>query len=246
MAQRDWPEPPDLGAREVHLWWARVDCDVSSDSASRCISDAERRRAARFVQERDRRRYAARQTFLRRVLGRYLDADPRTLVFREGEHGKPYLEGERGQGLRFNLSHSDERILIGVACGREVGVDVEAVRPRDELDGMASLTFSSLERAAYASAAETARLPAFFRVWTRKEAALKALGDGFSREPRTLHVGLADRSPHEVWTPEGEPVLAAWGLADLIPPGGFAAAVCAAGNEWAPVPVAGWELALAV
>lgn len=132
-----------------------------------------------------------------------------------------------------------------MARGRELGVDLEAVAARDELDGMADLTFSSFERTAFESAGDAARLAAFFRVWTRKEAALKALGDGFAREPRTLHVGLGDRVPGEVWTPD-EPVLAAFGLADVAAPRGFAAAVCAAGSDWAPVFVVGWERSLQV
>ncbi len=242
MDRLDWPEPPELGSREVHLWWAEVgreDPSLGSD----WLSELERRRAERFRQERDRRRFVARQCLLRGILAGYVGAEPAELSFREGPHGKPYLEGNGGEDWDFNLSHSEERILFGVARGRELGVDLEAVAARDELEGMADLTFSSFERTAFESAGDAVRLAAFFRVWTRKEAALKALGDGFAREPRTLHVGLGDRVPGEVWTPD-EPVLAAFGLADVAAPKGFAAAVCAAGKDWAPVFVVGWERSL--
>jgi 4'-phosphopantetheinyl transferase len=234
--------PPDLAPGEVHLWWARVDPETPSDDD--LLDPAERERAARFWKDRDRRRFAGRRAFLRRMLGTYLGLEPASLVFVEGEHGKPVLERRRGQHLSFNLSHADGRVLLGLSRERELGVDVEAHRLRTEVDRMARQVFTTTECTSFDGLEHELRTLAFFRAWTRKEAALKATGEGFAREPRTLEVGLAPRATGEVWTPPSEPVLSSYGLTDLDAPDGFSASVCARGHDWRPVVVRPWEEAV--
>ena len=134
--------------------------------------------------------------------------------------------------MSFNLSHSQEWILVGVARGLELGVDVEAHQLRTELESMARRVFTARELGHLEGCEPEARLPTFFRGWTRKEAALKATGEGFAREPRTLEVGLVERESDQVWRVADEPVLADYALADLAAPAGFSAAVCALGDSW--------------
>ncbi len=227
------PDPPPLGRYEVHLWWARSD-DGEPQTSGGWLSDAEARRAERFRSERDRRHFRFRRCFLRALLASYLGRDPSALALEEGRHGKPRLRAPGGGDLEFNLSRSGEWILIAVARGRVVGVDVERLAHEAELSSMAAQVFARHEVEAFEKLPPGERMEAFFRTWTRKEAVLKALGEGLHREPRTLTVGLAHHPPNDVWAPD-DPFLANFGaLADLEAPVGFAAAVAAAGADWRP------------
>jgi len=114
---------------------------------------------------------------LRRVLGHYLDGEPGEEEIAVGEYGKPRLREEGG--VEFNLSHSRNLALIAVAT-RPVGVDVEAVRPRRDLVGLAERFLDPEAAAAVGEAAEAERERVFYRAWTRHEARLKCLGTGFN------------------------------------------------------------------
>ena len=124
---------------------------------------------------------------LRALLGRFLDADPRSLSFAYGPHGKPALEGVP---LAFNLSHSADLALIALAREGELGVDVEAIRERVNIEEVAT-TFAPPETAALLAVPEEARRDAFFAAWTRKEAYIKAIGTGFSLAPHRFVVSVA-------------------------------------------------------
>src|SRR6187200_1666253 len=117
---------------------------------------------------------------LRRVLGHYLDAEPGEGDIAVGVHGKPRLRN--GGGIEFNLSHTQNLVLVAVAT-RPVGVDVEAIRPRRDVVGIAGRFLDPEEAAAVAEAAEAERERVFYRAWTRHEAQLKCLGTGFNSEP---------------------------------------------------------------
>ena len=244
MKSAPWPEPPDLAPGEVHLWWVEVGSEDGRELD--WLSAEERARSERFHQVRDRRCYVARQAALRGILAAYLDREPSSIAFAAGAHGKPYLAGAGPADLGFNLSHSEGRVLLAFARGREVGVDVEAVRILPDMESMAAQVFTPFERAVFEGLASAARVPAFFRGWTRKEAALKALGDGFYREPSTLHVGLAPSRGDALLRAADEPALAGYALADLTAPRGFAAALCGQGDDWRARLVCDWERGVAV
>lgn len=175
------------------------------------LDDEERRRAERFVFDRDRRRYVAAHTAVRVMLGRYLEMNPLDVRFVADRRGKPRL-ANASSDLRFNLSHSEERALLAVALGREVGADIEYMRSVPDMFGVAEEVFSPLERACLQEASSEQRPDVFFRVWTRKESFIKALGDGMhfplnefdvSAEPSAPELLLACRAaPSEVgrWT----------------------------------------------
>ncbi len=140
-----------------------------------------------------------------------------------------------GGDLEFNLSHSRDWILIAVARGRVVGVDVERLAHEAELFSMAAQVFARHEVEAFEKLPPGERMEAFFRTWTRKEAILKATGEGLHREPRTLTVGLAYHPPNDVWAPDEDLFIENFGApSDLEAPAGFAAAVAAAGADWRP------------
>ena len=179
----------DLRAGVVHIWEGRLDvADQAAVAARSLLSPDECARADRFVYDRHRRRYTVAQAHLRRVLAQLTGTRPEKIVFRFGEHGKPFLP----TGPSFNQSHSGERIMIGVAAGGRLGVDIEEMREVRYMLAIADKNFGADEAALLHAAPNHERQQLFFRLWTRKEAFLKAVGVGLTHPLRTFSV---DPSP---------------------------------------------------
>ena len=177
-----------LAPGRLYVLWARADAPpVPEADLAALLSQAEQARAARFHFERDRRRYRIGTGWLRWVLGGVTGSDPAALRFERGPQDKPYL----ASGPSFNLSHSGELLLLGVAAEGRVGVDVEVERPIPELDALAGAHFSPAEVAELAGLPPDERARAFLRGWTRKEAFIKALGGGLSLPLDSFTVALA-------------------------------------------------------
>jgi 4'-phosphopantetheinyl transferase len=233
----DWYEWPiqtsnqTIGQNDVEVWCASLDAPDEAGRAERWLSPDERQRAARFRFDQDRQRFILHRGILRALLGRYLAVHPRELAFMSGPNGKPALASPfAARGLRFNLSHSQNLALYAFALDREVGVDVEAIRPLDDVEGIARRYFSRAENAALERIVPVQRSEAFFNCWTRKEAFLKATGEGLDRPLDSFDVSLAPGEPARLLA-TGEPT-GAWSLHDLAPAPGFRAAVAAAGEDW--------------
>ncbi|MEW6074542.1 MAG: 4'-phosphopantetheinyl transferase superfamily protein [Planctomycetota bacterium] len=220
------------GARDVRLWRGRVDPAAGSEpEGTAWLSAAEARRAESFRFPADRRRFVARAAFRRAILARLLGLDPALLRFVRGPHDKPELDPAQARGLHFSTSGSGNEFLLAVAR-REVGVDLQERRPLPDLDRVAERILHPAERAPFSALPPAERLAAFYLLWCRKEAILKARGEGFSRPPATLLVGL-DSAPLGALRPVADPAGSTFGaVADLAAPPGFAAAVCAAGSDW--------------
>lgn len=154
----------------VDVWRIRLDESSASDET---LSAQERGRAARFLAERDARRYRNAHVALRNILARYVERNPRALTFRENEFGKPTLA--MVTDVEFNLAHSGECALVAVTRGAPVGVDVEWLR--DEFGGMELARRFFAPREIESLHAEPER---FFEIWTRKESFLKGIGSGVS------------------------------------------------------------------
>lgn len=159
-------------------------------SLESCLSSAERERAAKFHFERDRRRFIVARARLREELAARLGVSAKQVEFAYGDNGKPRLAD---QVLHFSVSHCDEVALFAFSRTGEIGVDIEAIRPVREADAIAVQFFSPLEHAGYAALAPRDRLLGFFRVWTRKEAYVKALGVGFSMALERFDLSVAPR-----------------------------------------------------
>jgi 4'-phosphopantetheinyl transferase len=173
---------------------ARLDAGPDETRAlESCLSGAERERAARFRFERDRRRFIVARARLREELAARLGMRPEAVQFAYGDNGKPRLTD---QALQFSVSHCDDVALFAFSKTAEVGVDIEAIRPVREADAIAVQFFSPLEHAGYAALAPRDRLLGFFRVWTRKEAYVKALGVGFSMALERFDLSVAPRGWH--------------------------------------------------
>jgi len=180
----------------VEVVVARLEAGAAEIRAgSKLLCAGEQARAARFALERDRNRYIAARSRLRRLLAERLGERPQAVELVYGKRGKPALAPRfAGTGLRFNLTHCDDVAVYAFTHEREVGVDVEAVRPLRDADDVAARFFSPQENLAYRSLPATERPQGFFNCWTRKEAFVKALGGGLHLPLDRFDVSL---SPHE-------------------------------------------------
>jgi 4'-phosphopantetheinyl transferase len=171
------PADPVLAGGEAQVWRASARSGAADSGAAALLSPPERKRADGFSRRDARARYLTGRVLLRTVLGRLLGRGPTDLRFAYGERGKPRLLA--AAGIEFNLTHSGGLAVLAVARRCRVGIDVELVRPRLDVLGVAPLALSPLELDDLAGFADPAeRRAAFFRCWTRKEAYLKARADG--------------------------------------------------------------------
>ena len=201
----------------IDLWSFELD-----DPDPRSLSLDERARAARFVFDRDRDRYIAGRARLRAILGQYLGQSPANILFQYGAHGRPAVDG-----MSFNLSHTGSQALLAVTDHLTLGVDIETIAPIEM--AVARAHFAADELRVLLALPETARMAAFYRCWTRKEAYLKAVGTGLATdlssfvvtlgpndEPRLLNCGPGDAD--------------AWRLFDVPPTTGVAGALAVRGG----------------
>ncbi|MFN2606621.1 MAG: 4'-phosphopantetheinyl transferase superfamily protein [Acidimicrobiales bacterium] len=173
----------------IDLYWVDLRVGADEEAAWATLAPDETARADRFIFEADRRRFVAGRAAVRSVLGERLDLQPAEVRLSVDEWGKPVLAGVAG-GPSFNVSHSGDVAVVAVADGRSVGVDVEVLRPGvGDLD-VARRLFSPAERAALGAVAPEDVDAAFLRVWTRKEAWVKAKGQGLSIPLHTFDVSV--------------------------------------------------------
>ena len=226
------PPQPALGDGEVHVWRATLDRPAAAvDDMRRTLSDGERQRAARFRFDRDRDRYVVGRALLRVLCGLYLDEEPEKVRLSYGRRGKPGLGEEHGKSrLELNLAHSGPLALYAFTRGRLVGVDVEQVRPMPDADEVAGRFFSPREHAVYSELPSRDRLLGFYLCWTRKEAFIKALGEGLSVPLDSFDVSLVPGEPARLIRVAPDPDKAArWTLISLEPMPGYVGAVAIQG-----------------
>jgi 4'-phosphopantetheinyl transferase len=228
-------EPLPLG--EVHVWTASLEQPAETVARLRALlNDDERARADRFLFEKGRTQFTVGRGVLRLLVGRYLGVRPEEVRFAYNAYGKPMLGGVGPEAsLRFNLSHSGSLVLYALAQGREVGIDVETIRPDFAADNIAQRFFAPAEVAALRALPEAARTTGFFTCWTRKEAFIKARGKGLSIPLDAFEVSLAPGARAEVLVTHDDPDEAGrWTLHDLQPGPGYAGALAVAGEGCRP------------
>lgn len=203
----DSPRP--LRPGEVHLWRARLE---PTAALSETLSTEEWIRAGRFHFERDRDRHVATRGLVRTILSGYLDVDAHEIEFNVGPHGKPALLNPASM-LRFNVSHSDDLMLLAVTYGREIGIDLEHMQPNLPFETLADHYFDPEEAWELRQLPVEKRAWKFYDVWTCTEARLKAGGTGFAEGGRVLD---PDR----------------WSMLKLAPAAGFAAALAVEGVDF--------------
>jgi len=226
-----WPLPPtrfSLGATDVHVWAARL--ALPSGPLVRLasiLSQDESQRAARFRFDTHRDRFIAARGILRSLLGTYLHSAADALQFEYGPNGKPTLTAPFAEsGLTFNLAHSEDLALFAVTRLGPIGVDVEQNRPVTDVDELVARFFSPRETALFQTLPTSQKNAAFFNLWTRKEAWLKATGEGIAHSLNLVEVTFLPGEPAQILgLPETPALKSDWALRELTPATGFVGAV---------------------
>ncbi len=202
---------PSLRPGEVHVWSARL-AEAYTRELSDLLSPAEWIRAQRFHFEKDRARFITGRGLLRTILGRYLEVPPRDLRFSQGPHGKPELDG-MSSSLSFNLSHSDDLLLLAVTHARAVGIDLELMREDVPFQTLADYYFEPEVAWDLRLLPPAQRAGKFYDTWTSTEAQLKASGQGLGKGLKVLQ---PDR----------------WSVLKLTPAAGYAATLAVEGGDF--------------
>lgn len=217
---------------QVDLWLRELDChDPAHVALASTLGDDEHDRAARYHRAIDRRRYEVRRGLLRTILAGYTGCPARLVAFAETAHGKPHLDAAPPVPA-FNLSHSNGVLLLGVSMDGDVGVDIEAVTAL--LDDIAPVAFTLDECARLAALPEMVRDAYALRLWTCKEAVLKAAGTGLLTPPTSVEITFAGESDWGDVTWLGAVPLHARSISrvySFFPREGFVAAVAIAGTK---------------
>jgi 4'-phosphopantetheinyl transferase len=189
--------PFQLAKQEVHIWQARLDVDSAVvERLSSHLTPDEKLRAGRFVLAKDAVRFTVARGILRELLGSYLGQSPSDIRLETGPRGKPAVRtGVRVPDLRFNLSHSHGFALYAFALERELGIDVEKIRPEVVLERIEKNYLSAQELQELGTLPDELRPEGLFLCWTRKEAYIKARGEGLHIPLDSFDVSLTPGRP---------------------------------------------------
>jgi 4'-phosphopantetheinyl transferase len=221
--------PPALAAGEVHVWsWALGRPAGEVARLLELLADDERERAGRYLHVPAREQFIAARAGLRLILAGYLALDPARIAFTHGPAGKPALAGG---GLHFNVSHTQGLVLIAVTREGEVGIDVERLRTMPTHLDLAGRFFTPGEVAGLRRLPAGASEAAFYAVWTRKEAFLKATGLGLPHGLERFEVSVPPDDPARILHIDGDAAAGArWSLTALEPAPGYVGALAIEGR----------------
>ncbi|HUS12205.1 MAG TPA: 4'-phosphopantetheinyl transferase superfamily protein [Pyrinomonadaceae bacterium] len=220
-----------LGADEVHVWLA--DLNQPAEKLKPLLAADEIARAERFHFEKDRKHYIVARALLRKLLAVYLRTTAAEVRFDYTEKGKPSLEGVQNNLLNFNLAHSHGKALYAFSRGRKLGIDLEFIREDFGGQEIAERFFSQSEIAALGNVPSGLSKQAFFNCWTRKEAYIKARGEGLSMPLDVFDVSLAPGEAAALLRNHKEPAeVARWSMQSVCVPLGYVAALVVEGHSW--------------
>ena len=212
----------------VHVWFVDLSDELAVNQCVNLLSEDEKERAAKFRFEKDRLYFIIARGVLRQILGLYLSEKPDTIQFEYGEYGKPFLPKNT---LQFNLSHVGEIALIALTKKDIIGIDVEVINRKIEIENIAKHFFAKGEIDCLMSLPKAQRHEAFFNCWTRKEAFIKATGDGLSFPLDQFEVSLKPNEKAELLaTYFNEKEHEKWSLFDLKMKEGYKAALAVKGK----------------
>jgi 4'-phosphopantetheinyl transferase len=217
-----------LSTKDVHVW--RASLDVNADVRERLsslLSPGEQERAARFAFTKDRNRFTVARAIIRQLLAGYLSELPQNVLLETRAHGKPTISTAASiPSLRFNLSHSHGLALFVFCLEHEVGIDIEKIRPEVAFEGIESRYFSPMEREELETLPIDVRPEGFFLCWTRKEAYVKAKGEGLQIPLESFNVSLTPGKPAVLQSSDKE----RWSLHSLHPETGYVGALVVEGR----------------
>ena len=222
-----------LSADEVHVWHPDLDQHAAADLRL-LLSDDEIARADRFHFAKDRDHYIVARGLLRNLLASYLSIQATELRFVYAEKGKPSLDASQSGTINFNLAHSKTRAIYAFSLGRQIGVDLEYIREDLEGDRIAERFFSARDISELKTVPAELRKQAFFNCWTRKEAYIKARGEGLSMPLDEFDVSLLPGAEAALLRNHKAPEeVRRWTMQSIKVPVGYVAALVVEGNDWA-------------
>lgn len=219
---------PELRTGDVHLWRCSLSVgDSERRSLAALLDSEERARAERMRLGHVRARFEVSHGRLRRILAKYTGTEPAGLEFGKADGGKPFLgRAFDAEGIRYSLSHSGDLALVGVTRGHAIGVDVEICRDTVDIDLVARRQFAPGEVARLFNVTGPRRVEAFYTCWTRKEAYLKARGEGLIGRLQDFEVSCLPGEPPEIrWAKAGAGERTRWTVLDA-PVGEAASGAC--------------------
>lgn len=215
----------------MHVWCADLEPAADQQAAlQKTLTTFEVERANRFRFSRHKRRYIAGRGILRVLLGRYLNVPPLSVEIAYSEHDKPFLPAKK---IQFNLSHSKGIALYAFCTEADIGIDLEKIRPISDAESIAARFFSPGEYARFQILSEEDRNDAFFACWTRKEAFIKAVGEGLSYPLNSFEVAFIPGEDARLLSIQGsEKEAARWSLYSLSPVIDCVGALAISGLDW--------------
>ena len=226
-----WHQPlqlPSLNSDQVHLWRAGLErTEGEIEALSTLLSADEFERANRFRFAQHRRRFIVARGILRHLLGGYLKTNPQSLIFAYGAQGKPLLaQTQQDSILQFNLSHSQEHVLLGFTLNHPLGVDLEYQRPMPDALKIARRFFSFGESKMLEETKIEQQAQLFFQLWTAKEACLKAVGTGLADSLASVEFTFDHSNSLSLQTVRADLGMTAdWSLFSFVPFSNYSAAI---------------------
>lgn len=241
---RQWNIPPkflSIGEDQVHVW--RIGLDLLEQDLSKfstILSENEANKSKKYYYEVDRIRYTVMRATVRMILGNYLGVAPGSLDIAHSHYGKPYLSNtSMAMDIHFNISHAGDLGLLAVAIGRHIGIDLEMVRLERSIESIARRFFTPEETGQLLSLPVSLRPEAFFTCWTRKEAFVKARGEGLSIPLDQFEVSFYPNDTPQLLYVRNDPGESGhWSMFHLNPGVDFVGALVVEGKN---LDVMGWD-----
>ena len=227
--------PLPLLPQEIHVWKISLPSPESwLPKLWKVLNAEEHQRAKRYKTQTLRDTFVTARGTLRLILQRYLHTDAAHIQFASETHGKPYITDQAtSPPITFNLSHSAELALLAIAANRQIGIDIEHDRRTTNYPGMINRICSPQEQVFFKDLPPEEQQKMFLTCWTRKEAYVKALGQGITFSLKSITVSLDKSMPPEILQVEGkENEALRWSMCELYPNPEYTAALVGEGNDW--------------
>ena len=233
-----WAEPPadlELDVAYIDVWRSQIDLPESEiEKYAQTLSEQEQERAAKFTFPDKYEEYVVSRGLLRKALGHVLKQAPSGFQFDYTSSKKPYLSRKyNNRPISFNVSHSHGQALVAISVDRNIGIDIEKIRPDVEYEKLAKRFFSEAEHAAIMLLPLGERVAAFFATWTRKEAFVKATGKGIAFGLSEFDVNILPYEPPAMLVTRWNPAdVSKWLMANIETYKNYIATLAADGGEF--------------
>ena len=226
--------PPPLDTAALHLWAIEIDARLTqAGDLFHLLCPEEQDRANARSRNPGFARFVVGRAMLRQLLAGYLNVSPQAIAFRYNPQGKPSIALPASSGLQFNLAHSSSMAVCAVTASSQVGIDLERINARRDFEGVAARFFNEAETCVLRKLPEARRALAFYRIWTQKEAYVKALGSGIASQIQHFDVEAAPDQPMRLIANRQNPSEPGrWRFIEPPPISGYAAAVAVASGAW--------------